>query len=200
MFNAPMIINVGSDALDSLQDMSSGMQMNLVRAVNRTIAWSRTQASAEIRKQVNFSASYLSPSAGRLSVTQMATGNDISAIVTGRHRPTSLARFASNARMGFQRGARISVQPGLSSFLPRAFFIPLRAGNSETKNNMGLAIRLPEGQIPSRAYKPTALSKGTWLLYGPSIDQVFDDVAMEIAPATADYLENEFFRLTRVGL
>lgn len=200
MFSAPLIINAQSGVLDNLRDMSKGVQINLVRAVNKTITWSRTQAAREIRKQVNFPVSYLSPSAGRLTVTQTATSNDISAIVTGRHRPTSLARFASNARAGFQTGARISVQPGLSRFLPRAFFVPLRSGNTDTKNNVGLAIRLPEGQRPDRAYKPTPLSRGTWLLYGPSVDQVFDDIAMEIAPAAADYLENEYFRLTEAGI
>ena len=200
MYSAPVSIIAQSNAIDSIADMSKGVQRNLVRAVNKTITWSRTQAAREIRKQVNLPTSYLSASGGRLTVTQYASENDISAIVTGRHRPTSLARFSSNARMGFQRGARVSVHPGLATFLPRAFFVPLKSGNSDTKNNVGLAIRLPMGQRPNRAYKPTALSKGTWLLYGPSVDQVFDDVAVDISPAVGDYLESEFFRLVDAGI
>lgn len=193
-------IAVQSDALNSLGEISPSIRKNLVRAVNKTIAWSRTQASRGLREQVNLPASYLSDKNGRLSITKRATGQDISAIVTGRHRPTSLARFATNAKQGGRRGARITVQPGLSRFLPRAFYVPLRSGNSDTKNNVGLAIRLPAGKTPSSAFKPTKLSRNTWLLYGPSIDQVFDDVAEEISPATADYLENEFFRLQEAGI
>lgn len=200
MFSEPITITSQSTNIDSISDMSKGMQTNLVRAVNKTIAWSRTLAAREIRKQVNLSASYLSGEKGRLKITQQASSNDLSAIITGRHRPTSLATFASNARSGFHRGARITVQPGLSRFMPKAFFVPLRSGNTDTKNNVGLAIRLPVGQRPNRAYKPTPLSKGTWLLYGPSVDQVFDDVALEISPAVADYLEAEFFRLTDAGI
>ena len=123
-----------------------------------------------------------------------------SAIITGRQRPTSLARFASNARIGQQRGARVEVRPGSARFLPRAFFIPLRSGNVDTKNNVGLAIRLPAGQMPSRAYKPQPLGRGLWLLYGPSIDQVFDDVANDIAPETADFLGAECLRLMDIDL
>lgn len=39
------------------------------------------------------------------------------------------------------------------------------------------------------------LGKGLYLLYGPSVDQVFRDVAKEISPDTADFLEAEFLRL-----
>ena len=183
------------DALTKLD-----VRTNIIRAINRTVQWSRTQAAREIREQVNLPASYLSGSNGRLTITQQATSDDLSAVITGRHRPTSLARFSSNAREGFQRGARVTVQPGLSRFLPRAFFVPLRSGNSDTKNNVGLAIRLPAGQIPSRAYKPTPLGRNTWLLYGPSVDQVFDDVAQDMSPAIAEYLEAEFLRLMEAGI
>jgi hypothetical protein len=37
-------------------------------------------------------------------------------------------------------------------------------------------------------------------LYGPSIDQVFDDVATDMSPATAAALEAEFTRLLGVRL
>lgn len=194
------LIVARSNAIDGLEDISSSIRTNIVRAINKTTQWSRAESARRMREQVNFGASYLSGAGGRLTITQQATSNDLSAVITGRHRATSLARFASNAREGYQRGARITVQPGLSKFLPRAFFVPLRSGNSDTKNNVGLAIRLPAGKIPSKAFKPTPLSRNTWLLYGPSVDQVFDDVAMEISPEAAERLESEFFRLMELDI
>jgi hypothetical protein len=148
-----------------------------------------------MRMQVAFSASYLSGQGGRLSITKRARRGSLESVITGRHRPTSLARFATNARRSRVPGARVEVKPGLATFLPRAFFVNLRSGNTDTKNNVGLAIRLPDGQRPDRAYKPTQLGKNLWLLYGPSIDQVFDDVATDISPGTVDQLEAEFLRL-----
>lgn len=200
MSNDSYAVLVQSETIDRLGAVSEAVERNIARAVNRTIERARTAAAREIRQQVAFPARYLSPSEGRLAVTKKATAADPSAIVRGRHRPTSLARFAKNARSAGQTGARVEVQPGLARFLPRAFFLPLRSGADGSNNNLGLAIRLPEGQRPSRAYKPKLLGRNLWLLYGPSIDQVFDDVANEIAPDTSDFLEREFLRLVDLDL
>lgn len=188
------MVAVQSSALEDFNDLTPQMALNMARAINKTTERGRAAAAKLMRTQVGFSASYLSPSSGRLTIDSRANSEDLSASIRGRHRPTSLARFATTARRG-QRGARITVQPGLARFLPKAFFVQLRSGNTDTRNNLGLAIRLPEGQRPGRAYKPTELFPGLWLLYGPSVDQVFDDVAEEISPDLADYLGNEFLRL-----
>lgn len=194
------LIIARSSAVDDLEDISGSIRTNIVRAINKATQWSRAESARRMRQQVSFGAAYLSGANGRLTITQQATSNDLSAVLTGRHRATSLARFSSNPQVGNQRGARITVQPGLARRLPRAFFVPLRSGNSETKNNMGLAIRLPAGKMPSSAYKPTPLGRNTWLLYGPSVDQVFDDVAAEISPEVAERLESEFFRLMELDI
>lgn len=194
------MVAVQSSALDDLNDLTSDMARNMVRAINRTVERGRTASAKLIREQVGFSASYLAPSGGRLTIDKKANGEDLSAVIRGRHRPTSLARFATGTPTRRQRGARIMVQPGLATFLPRAFFINLRSGNAELRNNMGLAIRLPQGQQPSRAYRPTELFPGLWLLYGPSVDQVFDDVADEISPDLAEFLGDEFLRLQGLNL
>jgi hypothetical protein len=41
------------------------------------------------------------------------------------------------------------------------------------------------------------LKKGSnvYLLYGPSVDQVFRTVAGEVAPDALNFLEDEFFRM-----
>lgn len=188
-------IAIHSDAMQGLDDIDPAARRAAQQAINKTVERARATAAREMRAQVNFPAQYLSGTNGRLSITKRADAMDLEAIVTGRHRPTSLARFAVVARRGPTPGARVAVNPGLARHMPRAFFVNLRSGNTDTKNNLGLAIRLEEGMRPSRAFKPKEVSPGLFLLYGPSIDQVFDDVAVEISPAMADFLGDEFLRL-----
>ena len=70
----------------------------------------------------------------------------------------------------------------------RAFVMELRGGNR------GLAIRT-DGSKPRGAYKPKPIGKNLFLLYGPSVDQVFRTVSEDVAPDVADELEVEFNRL-----
>jgi hypothetical protein len=191
----PYAIMVRSSTVDALGDLAPGKIATATqRAINRTAQRGRTAAMRDIQTQVAFSSSYLAPSNGRLAVTKQATVDDLSAVITGRRRPTSLAQFAKGGKVGGKPGARIEVQPGLVKFLPRAFFVRLRSGNTDTLNNLGLAIRLPLGVTPDRAYKPTKLDHGLWLLFGPSVDSVFDDVAEDISPDLAEFLGAEFLR------
>lgn len=188
---------IAVQGLDNLPgDPSQRIAENAVKAINKTVERSKAAASREIRSQVAFSPSYLSR-ADRLGITKKATRSDLESIITGRHRPTSLAQFARGARVAGPRrtAVRVEVQPGIVRRLTGAFFINLRSGNTDTKNNLGLAIRLPTGKIPDRAYKPTLVGKNLWLLYGPSISQVFDDVANDLSPQAAEFLEGEFLRL-----
>lgn len=198
--NDAYVISVdGLRTLDDLGGMSDKIELNAVRAINKVAERARTGAARRIRQEVNLPAAYLNRP-DRLGLTQKATRGNLEARITGRHRPTSLARYATSGRLGGAPGARVSVKPGFATFLPKAFFVNLHSGNTDSKGNLGLAIRLPEGQRPNRAYRPTKLSRGAWLLYGPSIDQVFDDVALDMAPDVADQLETEFNRLMGVGL
>jgi hypothetical protein len=194
MNDAFVVAVQGLKSLDDIADIPANIELNAVRAINRTIERARTASARRMRQQVAFAPSYLNRE-DRLGVTKRARRGSLEARVTGRHRPTSLARFATNARQSRTPGARVMVKPGLATFLPKAFFINLRSGNTDTKNNVGLAIRLPEGQRPDRAYKPTQVGRNLWLLYGPSISQIFDDVAVDLSPATAADLEAEFLRL-----
>lgn len=194
------VVLVQSAALESLKLDDTKIAANLSRAINKTIRRARTAASRAMREQVNFKAGYLSGSAGQLTITQQASTSDLAAVITGRARATSLGRFARGARKNGQAGVRVEVSPGSARFLPRAFFVNLRSGGDGSLNNRGVAIRLPEGVRPNRAYRPKRMGPNLWLLYGPSVDQVFDDVAEDIAPETADYLESEFLRLTDVDL
>ena len=73
----------------------------------------------------------------------------------------------------------------------------LRAGTAdiETKSNLGLALRLRPGESVLNKRQMVQVSGNLYLLYGPSVDQVFRSVAEDIAPEATDILEAEFLRL-----
>lgn len=167
-----------------------------VRAVNDAADFARVKSAGRMREQVNFPASYLQGETSRLRVTQRATPGKMEAVITGRQRPTSLARFASNAKKSRQ-GVRVTVKPGRSELIPNSFLLPLKSG-AEPGGNMGLAVRVKRGQRPRGAYRPTKINDRLWLLYGPSVDQVFKTVREDVSPETADRMEREFLRLLEV--
>lgn len=163
------------------------------RAINATARRARTLSIEQMRRQINFPASYFRGEKSRLQITKKASSGSLEAHITGRDRPTSLARFVTSGTKG-KAGVTVALKPGQAKHLPRAFLMPLRSG-TDLVNNVGLAIRLPPTKTPDRAYRPLKLASGLWLLYGPSVDQVFKGVTGDITPEVSDYLENEFQRL-----
>lgn len=182
-----------SETIASIDEMPASVLRFARMAINTTVKRSRTLASRRIRDQVSFSATYLADGNGRLSITKSATDNDLEARIRGRFRPTSLARFATSSS---SRGVRVRVKPGSSDLMRRAFLMRLRAGTDiDTKSNQGLAIRLQPGERIANKRQMIQVSGNLYLLYGPSVDQVFSSVVEELAPETSDILEAEFLRL-----
>lgn len=153
----------------------------------------------EIYAQVAYPSGYLD--GDRLKVTKYATPTQLEARVTGRDRATSLARFtppgtpvaASFAVKGPRApnpGINVTVKPGQTRHFSSGFLIGLRNGNT------GFAIRLRPGDTVRevKRYQPIQLFPGVFLLYGPSVDQVFNDVAETIAPEVTSALQEEFLR------
>jgi len=193
----------GLEDLGNIEDLKPEIVRAAYRAINAASDRARVLSSKEIRKQVNFPAAYLQGDKSRLKVTQRASANSLEGIITGRQRPTSLARFASGNLKGGERGnIRVQVKPGSSVNLARAFMMKLKAGAGaiDTAHNLGLAIRVPKGQKPDKAYKPMKVAEGIYLLYGPSVDQVFKQVRGEVSAEVSDYLATEFNRLLEVKL
>jgi len=188
----------GLEALDDMAEISPEIERKAVQAINKTTRRTRTAASRQIREQIKLKASYLNQD-DRLSM-KFARAGKLEGRISGRDRPTSLARFVTNktgslrdTNRRFRRsGARIQVKPGATRVARKAFAIPLRGGN------LGLAIRT-KGGPPQRAYKPKRLSEDVYLLYGPSIDQVFKTVREDLEDEAADYMEFEFNRLLDLG-
>jgi hypothetical protein len=187
----------GLESVRNLKDISPAIAKAASQAINRTAERARTDADRAIRLQVAFSAAYLAPSGGRLAVTRTANPNDLAAIITGRGRPTSLARFVVGGAPGQRGGVSVAVKPGVAKFMPRAFLLRLRAGAAidDSSFNLGLAIRLRPGESIRNKKETVRIASGLYLLYGPSVNQVFDAVRGDIAPAEAQFLEDEFNRL-----
>ncbi len=191
-------------AISYIGEMPDNVKSALIGALNRTADRTRTRADRKIREEVAFPASYLRPSEGRLVVSQKARAESLQAVVTGRGRPTSLARFAvgSKPRSGGKLGSvSVTVKPGQKADINRAWIISL-PGAPDSKN-LGLAVRT-EGGPPRGAYAPKqlkAFGPNVWLLYGPSVDQVLfsarnnGGVVEEITPDVIADLEAEFGRL-----
>lgn len=152
-----------------------------------------------MEEEVAFPKGYLND-ARRFGVTQLARDNDLEAKITARSRPTSLARFASGAAtIGARTGGSLTVRvnPSRRRSLSRAFLIRLRAGEGPVTDdsfNLGLAIRLRPGEVISNKTKMVPFGGGLYLLYGPSVDQVFRDVALDKSAELADLVAAEFFR------
>ncbi|KAE8546151.1 hypothetical protein [Marinobacter nauticus] len=170
-------------------------------AINDTIRRGRRQAKQEILKQVNLMPSYVNKT--RLT-ENLASNDNLTGSIVGRRRPTSLARFDVNQLYKPNRSKPGRKKAGLSvkvkrsrKKIPNAFLVNLKAGNQDGANQ-GLAIRVPAGKKPRRRFNAKPLYKNentnVYLLYGPSIQQVFDDVAEDLQPELTTYLNREFRR------
>jgi len=160
-------------------------------------------AQRAMAAQVNFPRGYFSE-IGRsgkpnFGMAYRATNANLEAGIAGRQQPTSLSRFATE-RGRFVGGRHrrgtpitVTVQPGrVTTFKRNAFFLRLR------NNNIGLGIRLKNGEILTNTHGAKLITsgplKGVALLYGPSVDQVFRTVAVDISPEVLDALTFEFLR------
>lgn len=190
------------DGLEDLEveSLKPAIEKAAYRAVNATADRTRTASADYIYSKLNFPKNYLAPSQKRLLVTKRAKQGDLEAIITGRHRATSLARFVTGGMPG-KKGARVSIKRGSSVDLPNAFLMKLKSGvGVETKNNLGLAIRTKRGATPDKAYKPVKISETLWLLYAPSVSQSFRYAAEIESDAAARHLQAEFSRLLALEL
>lgn len=179
----------GLDDLN-LNDLSPKIERFAYQAINKTADFSRSRSAADMRRLYNFPGNYLDPATGNLVVSKRAKTSSLEAIVTGRARATSLARFIVSNNGVNRAGVTIEMKRGQSTKLERAFPVRLNGGQS-----MGLAVRTKDGAKPANAYKPSRLGKGVWLLYGISVNQAFNYSREMTAKEAKIYLESEFSRL-----
>lgn len=143
--------------------------------------------------EINFPAGYVD--GDNMILSRRATDTSLEVRIAARTRATSLARFADPATpIRGKDGVRVTVHRGKTVNLKKAFLRPLNSGN------IGLAIRVPYGQTLANtmgAVEIESARTGTsqlFLLYGPSVDQVFREVAEENIPEIMEMISNEFVR------
>lgn len=153
-----------------------------------------------VESQVDFGDGYLTPD--RLGVTSKARDDALAVTITGRQRATSLARFARGQSVGGgkgRKGVRVRVKKGgPGETIENAWLVRLKRGSSQDRDNfnLGLAIRLQPGERlrGKREVRSVQLDQNVFLLYGPSVDQVFRDVAVTDTQPVLGKVGDEFFR------
>lgn len=148
-----------------------------------------TAIRRDMRSQIDFPAGYLEDNK-RLRVARKASKGSLEAVIRGRDRATSLARFAKGQNPGNTRGrgVRVTVKPGQTRTLKSAFMVRLNNGN------IGLAVRLKPGESMKNSQASLRLAENVYLLYGPSVDQVFRGVVDERSPDIANMVSKQFLR------
>lgn len=183
-----------SDAEDAIERLDARRQNAAQIAVNTTVRKARTEASRQMRDQVAWTASYLDD---KLSV-KFAQGGEFEGSIRAAFRPTSLARFTTGAKKPWTPAKQLHV--GAASFRPtngKMLFVPLKAGAgpiTEDNMNIGLAVRLKDGDTVKGKYKMKPFGKGLYLLFGPSSAQVFFTVAEDLVPDVSQWLGDEYVR------
>lgn len=198
--DAYLVVIEGLSALQEFDKAPTDIKAAARQAVNAAARKARATGAERMMQQVAFPAGYLNDGKGRLKITKYATESSLEAVVRGRFAPTSLARYSVNPDIGLARrngGVTVKVHPGAPKFMKRAFFIKLRKNTelTETVYNLGLALRLKPGEAIIHKKYMKQLKGNLYLLYGPSVDQVFKSVAKDITPEIENYLEKEFLRL-----
>lgn len=198
--NNYLVVVEGLHHLGALSDLPPQISLAAVQAINKTADSTRTDSARRILSQINFPESYLNPGSKRLFVSRLATRGKPEAAITARRRPTSLARFVTGTLADKQVGVQVKVKKnGKTETLRRAFVVRLR-GDADTKGNFGLAVRLPKGESLRGRNTAVRMANGLYLLYGPSVQQVFLDnegegVAQDVSPIAAEKLADEFQRI-----
>lgn len=149
-----------------------------------------------VNEQVAFPPGYVNDE--RLGITSRARDENLSVTITGRQRATSLARFARGQTPATTRrdGVRVQVSArGGSKRIKRGFLVNLKRGNADG-GNLGLAVRLNPGEVLKNKREGTGvqLEANVYLLYGPSVDQVFKEVAIDDTPEILQKVEKEYYR------
>lgn len=178
-----------------IESMDDKIKVAALRAINRTADRTRTRSARMMLEQVAWPASYLN-TPGRFQVIERAKRASLSATIRGRRTPTSMARFVKSSGKG--KPTRVEVTPGVAKRIgggniQSSFLMKLTNGNT------GLAVRTTGGK-PTGSYKPRQLSENLWLIYGPSVDQVFRSVREDAVPEAEEFLEGEFMRLLSVEI
>lgn len=170
-------------------------------AVNAASLHGARMAKKQMLAEVNRTSAYIGNPKNinaKLAIVKTARAGDLESIVRAQHRPASLAGF-SDSPVSFGRPkAPIRVRVGRSKTveMKRAFFIRLKRGAalSEDNYNLGIAMRLKPGEKVNNKNVHVSGNSRYAVLYGPSVEQMFNRITPEITDEVLDYAEREFLR------
>lgn len=196
-----MSMTVTADALGSLEAYLGSrpeVAKRSARMALNTVAQGKgmRRLKTAVDEEIAFPGGYVND---KLYVKRKALDERLETVIAARTRPTSLARFATMGQTiasSKAAGVTVQVHHGVTRKLP-AFFMRLRVGKilDADNYNLGLAIRLKPGERIRGKKKPYNDSDATlFLLYGPSVDQVFREVAYEQSEPILLDVETEFLR------
>jgi hypothetical protein len=203
-------VDVTFRGLDDVRRLVAGIPERVDEAssfaINEAATYGQAESSRRIREQVNLSARYIGSASdpnARLRVSKRAKPNNLEAAIAGRVRPTSLAQFVQGT-FKRNRPVRVKVSPSKGAqTIKNAFPMKLRRGTGvydPENSNEGLAIRLGKDEAVRNKRQMVQVSGSLYLLYGPSVDQVFRDVRVDVQGPVADVLESSFLRnFARLG-
>lgn len=191
-------ITVAVFGIKDLKDIRAhlpGVERAVGRAVRDTTAFAFKDAKKEMLKQVAWPKAYLDEN--RFSKITHGRGSGVQGRISARFRPTSLARFVtSRSQLVSGKGPRdrarelsVTVKPGRTKVMKRAFLMKLRNGNE------GLAMVVDPGNETGRYEWKTKHGRTIRMLYGPSVDQVFRSVSKEESPRYAQHLNTRFLEV-----
>lgn len=171
-------------------------------AVNDAALFGARLGKKQIMAEVNRSSAYLGDPkniTSKLARIKTARANDLESIVEAKHRPASLAGFSSSPVSFGRPKAPIKVKVGKGGYkkMERAFFIRLNPGKTkftEDNYNLGLAIRLRPGEDVGNKKVHVSQDSRIAVLYGPSVEQMFNRITPEIADDVLAFAEREFLR------
>ena len=185
----------------ALQTLGREINPSARMAINDSARFAVRVGAKAISDDLNLNKRYITGGpTPRLGVSRYAKVEDLEATVTGRDRPTSLARFTKAApRFGRQATSptvRVN-RAGGNQKVRGSFFVRLRSGKERSADNynVGLAVRLKPGDTISGKNRMAKAGKnGFYLLYGPSVGQAYRSQARKTAPQITAHLGNQMAR------
>jgi hypothetical protein len=186
-----MSVNIIASGLDSFvdffRDFPEIAEQASVLAVNDVVQRTAVPKAVQaINEDINFPTGYVK---NNITISRRARKGSVEAVVTARDRPTSLARFAAGQTISNTRGRpiKVEVKRGGTKVLKRGFLIQLKNGN------VGLAVRTSGGEL-RESQGAKQLAANLFLLYGPSVEQVFKGAAADLVPMIGNELSTQFIR------
>ena len=186
-----------SGMAEKLRELGEQAGQVAADVVNDTAKFAYDKGRDSILDDVLFPPGYLDVG-GRFVISKKATTSNPEATIRARDRATSLSRFVvGNPKPYARGGVRVRVKrKGTAKVLNRAWVTGLK------NNNRGLAMRVPKGAgIAGRRHGARGLpvlrkdgNSATYLLYGPSVNQVFKGNSASLMPEISEYMSDSFSR------